>query len=63
MSRRLQAYPPGLCRMIALTVVKTALRMLAAGRGPGGWLRTGREKSRHAQWSYEKEKEGLLCAE
>eukprot|EP00959_Pyramimonas_sp_CCMP1952_P110553 2312803-Pyramimonas_sp.AAC.1 len=46
--------------MIALSVVRTALRMLTAGRGPGGWLRTGREKPRRTQWSYEGEKEGLL---
>eukprot|EP00959_Pyramimonas_sp_CCMP1952_P120926 2528414-Pyramimonas_sp.AAC.1 len=46
--------------MIALSVVKTALRMLTAGRGPGGWLGAGREKPRHTQWSYEEEKEGLF---
>eukprot|EP00959_Pyramimonas_sp_CCMP1952_P421128 8821906-Pyramimonas_sp.AAC.1 len=46
--------------MIALSVVRAALRMLTTGRGPGGWLRTGREKPRHTQWSYESEKEGLF---
>eukprot|EP00959_Pyramimonas_sp_CCMP1952_P461829 9482240-Pyramimonas_sp.AAC.1 len=46
--------------MIALSVVRAALRMLTTGRGPGGWLRTGREKPRHTQWGFESEEEGLF---
>ena len=58
-TRRLQAYFPGLCRMLALSVVKTASSLLKTGRGPRGWLRTGRERLRRSQWTVEGQSSGL----
>jgi len=58
LTRRLQTYPPPLCRAIALALVKTAVAMLTQGWGPGGWNRPQSSAPRRNHWSFQSAKPG-----
>ena len=50
-TRRLQAYPSGLCRYIGWSIVRTLVRMREHGCGPGGWARGPSSGPRISHWS------------
>ena len=65
LTRRLQSYPGGLCRFMAWCICRTAIRLVTAGQGPGGWVGNESSAQKISGWSWkaetERDKDNKAC--